>query len=105
LIIPTIGRQVWFRPGLPLTHDFHVIDNEQALAATVIYVHDDTHINLEVIDHIGKHHFVRDVVLLQDDGLVPGDYAEWMPYQKSVAAIPVLDVAQVATPVKTKAAK
>ncbi len=100
MITPIIGRQVWFRPGLPLTHDFHVIDPSQALAATVIYAHGDRLVNLQVIDHIGKHHFVRDVLLLQDDEYPgpDGDYAEWMPYQKATAGIApvlVMDVAQI----------
>lgn len=103
MITPTIGRQVWFRPGLPLTHDFHVIHPEQALAATVVYAFSDRLVNLDVIDHLGKHHFLSEAVLLQDDDEPPvigtdtGNYAEWMPYQKATAGIspmPVIDFSQ-----------
>lgn len=88
MITPTIGRQVWFRPCFPQTHDFHVLDIGQAFAATVIYVHDDHCVNLKVIDHIGIVHTVPDVYLLQDEDTVQpqGNYAEWMPYQKAPRA-------------------
>lgn len=56
--------------------------------AGVIFVHDDRKVNLFVTDHYGGTHFVPEVPLLQDSDQPPkeGHYAEWMPYQKSVAA-------------------
>lgn len=99
LMTPTVGRKVWYWPT----------DNEKAgtygmqqfgtppqpLDATVLCVWGDRCVNLEVIDHNGKH-FVRTSATLLQEGEVPptnpetgrpwGGYCEWMPYQKGQAA-------------------
>lgn len=87
MIKPTIGRQVWFR-GIPWTTATHAdktplrMDANQAMAATIVYVHSDLYVNLDVIDHAGVHWPVPSVRLFQG-GEEPGGaaYAEWMPYQ------------------------
>lgn len=83
MIKPTIGRQVWFwRYGAePLDH------NAQPEAATVVYVHADTLVNLQVLDHEGAARSETSVRLKQPEDSVWGPpYAEWMPYQVGQAA-------------------
>jgi hypothetical protein len=46
MIQPTIGRQVWFWKYTPT-------EGEQPEAATVVYVHNERLVNLQVIDHDG----------------------------------------------------
>lgn len=81
MIKPTVGRNVHFRNGEDGA-------DEQAQAAIVTYVHSDNCVNLYVFGHSsgGSHH--NSVKLLQDGEGKPesGEYAEWMPYQKQVAA-------------------
>lgn len=87
MITPSIGRQVWFWPPTRAA-----IREEQPCAATVVYVHDNRCVNLYCLDHFGNSFQVHNVQLLQDDEPVLLDialnygYAEWMPYQKKVAA-------------------
>jgi|GEM_PF-1490776 len=90
---PTIGRKVWFRIngatiGEPGALQPQVFDPEQALDATVVLVHDEAKVsvNLFVVDHGGFNHSIRSVPLRQDGEAVPtGMYCEWMPYQVSQA--------------------
>ncbi len=81
MIIPTIGRKVWYWPSA-LEH-VTVLDKAQALDATVIYVHDENKINLLITDHIGKVQVKTLVPINCIDNILPR--AEWMPYQKAVA--------------------
>ena len=96
---PTIGRKVWFRlNGATIetpagTIQIQVFDPEQALDATVVLVHDEpkVSVNLFVVDHGGFTHSFRSVPLRQDGEEVPaGMYCEWMPYQTDsfIEAIP-----------------
>jgi len=81
-IKPTVGRKIWFHPSM--NHSEMNQLSDQPLDATVIFVHDDTCINLLVIDHMGHPHFVSKAYLQQPGGeSVSGgqSYAEWMPYQ------------------------
>jgi hypothetical protein len=86
VIEPTVGRVVWVRPGKNFKAVQH--DGKQPLAALVVYVHDNRHVNLSVFDALGKHHALINVQLLQDDDKPESDmpYAEWMPFQKGQAA-------------------
>lgn len=78
VIVPTIGRIVWFwgrgvRPE----------DNQQPKAAIVTFVHDDRHVSLAVFDEIGTVHGRANVTLRQPSDLRPeyDAFCEWMPYQ------------------------
>jgi hypothetical protein len=83
VIKPTVGRVVlYYRHGKT---QFDA--NEQPEAATVAYVHSETMINLSVVDHNGVQFAATSVFLYQGEGDRPASsYAEWMPYQKAVAA-------------------
>lgn len=79
MIKPTIGRVVLVhRPDL----------SDQRAPALVSYVHSDTMINVGGFDKQGFPFAAQSIELLQDDAkpLNPDCYAEWMPYQKAVAA-------------------
>lgn len=82
MIVPTIGRQVWFRP-CAIAAGVMTLHSDQPCAATVIHVWDERSVNLSVLDHRGKRHVFTSVTLLQDGDEAPADanYAEWMPYQ------------------------
>ena len=98
VITPTIGRKVWFRPnGTGSLHPSNlggfvptplsIIDNDQPLDATVVYVWGDRMVNLAVIDHYGNSFIATSVTMLQPGEAAPsaGYYAEWMPYQQGQA--------------------
>lgn len=75
MIIPSIGRVVWYR-GMPR--------REQPFAALVTYVHNDRMVNLVVFDHNGTPAGRNNVTLVQERDAIPAapaSYAEWMPYQ------------------------
>ncbi len=79
---------MWFWPG---EHDPELSSycgRTQPLAAIVSYVWSDTLINIAVFDPNGGSHGRTSVRLWQGDGNRPTNelYAEWMPYQKAVAA-------------------
>lgn len=108
IIAPTIGRKVWYWPSDYDKHlhlDTHpgflhtaieAFDDKQACDATVVYVHGDRCVNLQVVDHNGNVHKRCSVTLAQPGDAVPdaGGYAEWMPFQvgqaKAVQPAPVL---------------
>jgi len=81
-IKPTIGRKVWFFVGDD-HQEMNVESNDQPLDATVIFVHNDTHVNLFILDHMGHQHFASNVELVQPGEYAPtrGSYATWMDYQ------------------------
>lgn len=92
MIIPTVGRAVWYRPSR--MDYFAMPENEgaeaQPLAATVTYVHSNTLVNLVVFDVNGAPHGKSSVYLYQggenDKHPAAGSgFCEWMPYQKAVA--------------------
>jgi hypothetical protein len=91
IIQPTIGRKVWFWPTEMHARTGTNVHDGQPCDATVIYVHDDGHVNLRVTDHIGQVHTYTHVKLAQgitpetaDDA--PRGCATWMPYQAKQAA-------------------
>ena len=85
MIKPTVGRVVWFYPGVHLSHIARVGD--QPFAATVAAVWSDTCVNIGFLDANGHHHNATSVPLIQDDMPRPDShFCEWMPYQKGQAA-------------------
>jgi len=76
MIKPTIGRKVWFWADAPRTSD------EQPEDATIVFVHSDSCINLQVLDHNGVSRAETSVELVRD-GLPqpPTRFAQWMPFQ------------------------
>lgn len=86
MIKPTIGRKVWFTPGVEIDDRD---DREQPFDATIVYVHNnDRMVNISYHDHYGNQHGQTSVLMLQEgDAQSPdGNYCEWMPYQKGQAA-------------------
>lgn len=86
MIIPTIGRVVWFRPvGTNLAH--------QPCSAQIAFVHGERCINVGGFDAQGQPFACTSVRLLQDDdvptvdseGFLTESVAEWMPFQTSAA--------------------
>lgn len=85
-IIPTIGRQVWFWKSGAHRPSGDVTLADQPEAATVVYVHDDRLVNLQVIDHNGHPRPIAEVQLRQPDDAIPAtQFCEWIPYQVKVA--------------------
>jgi hypothetical protein len=82
MITPTIGRVVLFH------RDSTTHMSDQPYPALVSYVWNDKLINVGYFDASGVPGNATSVVLIQDDELPPsiGHWAEWMPYQKAVAA-------------------
>ncbi len=96
IVTPTVGRKVWFRLNgsmqkLPCADGRVVLPElcgiEQPMDATVIFVHGNRMVNLDITDHIGQRFVARSVTLLQEGDLIPdtGFYCEWMPYQTAQA--------------------
>ena len=98
LMVPTVGRKVWYRPNAYDQSGPGAIQcwgtPPQPIDGTVIAVNSDRNVNLFLVDGAGRTHVRTSVKLLQDDdtppvdaaGKVIGGYAEWMPYQKNQAA-------------------
>lgn len=93
VIVPTVGRKVWFRPGGPVDPAIQVMppdfDNAlgQPLDATIVYVHNDRKVNLLVVDHGGNSFPMHNIQLVQpgDEACQTGHRAEWMPFQVKTA--------------------
>jgi hypothetical protein len=85
---PTVGRVVWFHPGLRDTERMMVLDGQQPMRADVVFVHNDRMVNLMVTDHAGGLWPRDNVELIQEGDAIPKSqsYCEWMPYQKGQAA-------------------
>lgn len=89
MIIPTVGRVVWYRPARHEVSSISMPENNAPLAAIVCHVWSATLVNLVVFDREGRDHRRTSVEILQDgsEGLPEGmSYCEWMPFQKSQAA-------------------
>jgi hypothetical protein len=85
MIVPTIGRRVWFFPNgwYPA---IRTNDPAQACDAGIAYVHSDRMINVSIADHDGKMHNLTSVPLLQEGDETPNcAYCTWMPYQQQAA--------------------
>jgi hypothetical protein len=89
MITPTVGRIVHYHPR-PGEIEAGTIPDPmgQPCAAQIARVNDDGTVNLGVLDARGNAYARRDVPLIQEGESPPelGDYCEWMPYQKDVAA-------------------
>lgn len=104
MIKPAVGRNLYYQPGPGEEFEItqHPARADEAMAqplhAHILYVHDDRHVTLEVVDHIGNRHVRGDVMLYQDGEPVDrgSEYCYWMPYQndqkRQVAAQPVTAV-------------
>ena len=86
MIVPTVGRQVWY-------HDLPPGPRDQPMAATIVYVHSERLVNLAILNHGGHLVQRQSVQLLQDEEPHPaGPFCQWMPYQKGVAKGEILPV-------------
>ena len=87
MIVPSIGRKVWFRPVAGEHPGMVIFGGEQALDATVVYVWNKRMVNLLVRDHEGREYPVSNVTLVQEGDSIPeNSFCEWMPYQRGQAA-------------------
>lgn len=96
MIVPTVGRKVWYRPSAAdKAGNFGMKTAGIApLDATIIAVWGDRCINIGVVDIAGKPFFVSSAVMHQEGDEFPkdangdliGGHAEWMPYQVGQAA-------------------
>jgi hypothetical protein len=81
MITPTIGRVVWIR------NRYAAAGNDQPECGLVCYVWGDRMINVAGFDRNGMPFALTSLPLRQpEDGMIGGQYAEWMPYQVKVAA-------------------
>ncbi|MES2415109.1 MAG: hypothetical protein V4614_14985 [Pseudomonadota bacterium] len=96
VIVPTVGRKVYFRPPAnDVAHGFHVYNKDQPCDATVVYVHSERMVNVLIVDHMGNQHKRTSVPFNQ-----PGDdasqhqsgYVEWMPFQVGQAKVNALEL-------------
>ena len=80
LIVPTVGRVVWFEPGQSVLFNKR---GEQPMAAQIVFVHGDRLVNLSVFDHTGQQYAVKNVPLVQEDDAYQSDkqHCHWMPFQ------------------------
>lgn len=88
IIIPTVGRVVWFYPA-PKSGEAGFVCNESGgpYAAIVARVWNDRMVNLAVIDANGTLHSRTSVRLVQGDEPAPDSaFCGWMPFQKGQAA-------------------
>lgn len=81
LIVPTVGRVVWFYPA------GHARDG-QPLPALISYVHSDSLVNVGGFDQNGNPVSATSVALIPAGEPLPesGACATWMPYQAAQAA-------------------
>lgn len=90
IIKPSIGRRVWFFPGVATLTSLRMNcnDPDQAMDAGVCYVYHDRMVNVSVTDHMGTIHAINSVTLIQPGDDIPEgrDYCTWMPYQVSQSA-------------------
>jgi hypothetical protein len=88
IIKPTVGRQVWFEAVNAAAYPLDmVVHGDQPMAATIVYVHNDRLVNVEVLDHeAGRHKFFGVQLLQPGDEKGDGFWVQWMPYQLGQAA-------------------
>lgn len=88
IIIPTVGRVVWFYPASN-TAESGFVRNESGgpYAAIIARVWSDKLVNLTVFDANGTPHGRTSVALVQGDDAAPDcAFCGWMPFQKGQAA-------------------
>jgi hypothetical protein len=80
MIVPSIGRVVWYYPGGTAQREA-----DQPNAALVAYVHNDRLINVGWLDHNGIPRHATSQLLLQEGDAEPQNpttpFAAWMPFQ------------------------
>jgi hypothetical protein len=79
MIVPTIGRVVWYFPDGEDDADM-TKHSDQPFDAHVCYVWSDFRVNLVVFDHDGTM-WTRISVPINTAETGSGPHAEWMPYQ------------------------
>ena len=82
MISPTVGRVVWYYPEAGEMNNYA----DQPFMAGVCYVHNDTLVNLKIVDHEGNGFAKTNVHLCQDAEVPKEGQCGWMPYQKGQAA-------------------
>lgn len=83
IIKPTVGRKIYFHAPDEAIHS----DISQPLDATIVYVHNDSLVNLRVTDQGGHSHARPSIPLIQKGEAAPnGSYCFWMDYQVGQAA-------------------
>lgn len=83
VIIPTVGRKVYYRaPANAAAQGIQIYNHDQPCDATVLYVHSERMVNVLVVDHMGNTHKLPSTTFVQPGDPVPSHgYVEWMPYQ------------------------
>jgi len=85
MILPTIGRKLWYWPP----EDFPHPDKSQPLDATIAYVHSMDCINIGFRDQNGVPYAAQQIYLWHGEGNRPVGaifgYCEWMLFQKGQA--------------------
>jgi len=109
MIKPTVGRVVWFHPGLSYATQRNIAFGvtDQPLAATIAHVINDNMVNLSYLDQNGNQYSATSVPFKHDeDSVVYGEfYCEWMPYQKEQAALSQASSSSDATNINTDQSK
>ena len=91
-IIPTPGRMIWFQPHHSL--GLGPVREDRPLAATVTGVNEDGTVNLCAYTFNGNPTPIQEVPIidpsnppegLDNEALMEGGWAYWMPYQKAAA--------------------
>lgn len=85
MIKPTIGRVVWYWPGIPCPQG-GCRDPEQPYKADIVFVHSDTVVSVAGYDHLGRPFFNSLATLWEGEGHGHSPCWQWMPYQKGQAA-------------------
>ncbi len=87
VIVPTVGRKVWYRPGGEQDLIMSV-NGQDPLDATIVAVHSDKMVNLVVFDSNGTQFVRHSVELVQAEDTKPDGigFCHWMPYQIGQAA-------------------
>lgn len=81
-IRPTVGRKVYFHS----TDEQYNKIASAPMDATILVAHDDEHVNLHVIDHLGHTYFIEKCPWGDSSCRSGGDdYWDWMPFQKGQA--------------------
>lgn len=81
MIVPTVGRVVWYWPEGEVQMRMQL---EQPCAAIIARVHSDTRINIAYFDENGHAHNRTGVRLIQDEKVghgSPEPICTWMPFQ------------------------
>lgn len=89
VIVPTIGRQVWFWKSGKERLESLTNSAVQPHAATVVHVWGDRCVNLQVLNGNGIAYSECSVTLVQPEdpwNEETGPHAQWMPYQVGQAA-------------------